>query len=1146
MANKQPLPSYCKTSPGLGVAVGVTLGLLTGPVWSAPGSIANSPLFLGTAVQSNILFLVDDSGSMDWEVLPSNNGTAEAAACNPNNDSSCRYLNYTPNNTTERLELCAGYNVMAYDPTITYVPWQGVDSASAPYADQSYLAARVNPYNPATTASLNNHFYFIWNDANGDGVYQVGECPTPAVTTHTDCLAAPAGQCRRVRDLSTTERTNYANWFSYYRKREYVAKRALTQLVANSTARVGLTTLHNHNNVRTQVQDIDDITLPVNMTARANKTALLNNISRIDSNNGTPLRSALNNAGQYFESGNGWGPSPILPAANGGTCQQNFTVMMSDGYWNNDETATLPGDTDSDNNTAWDGGSYADGVTRTLADIAMHYYERDLRPTYTDAVRPANPGVNPDANPAQHMVTFAVAFGVNGTLTADPVSTTAPFAWPAPPNAGNDSRTIDDMRHAAWNGRGQFMNASSPQELIDSLGRAISDIDARSGTSAAVSFNSTSLQTNSLVFQAKFDSTQWSGNLEAFPIAADGSIASNPAWRVAGDTVLAASGLDQRNYTLRSFYTHNGTAGVTLDWANLTTAQKDDLKRNPGGSVANDATGMARLGYIKGDRTCEQGQPASVTCTTYNDGTNTFNSKIFRNRASRLADIVHSSPVFVGKPNTPYPDNIEATPYSTFVNGAAASRRKMVYVGSNGGMLHAFDADNNGTELFAYVPSTLFSTAANRGLHYLTDPAYSHTWYVDLSATAADVYVGGNWKTYLVGGLRGGGKGVFALDVTNPSSFGTADVRWEFTHSDLGYTFSDIRVAKMNNGKWAAIFGNGYNNDPSGNGRAKLFILYLDGSNLSTPKIIDTGAGSMVNSNCADLASDCNGLSSPAIADLNGDGTVDRIYAGDLHGNLWAFDVSSNNPASWDKAYTAPLMKACTSGTCTLGNRQPITARPALARHKTMRVNSTQPNLMVYFGTGQYLANSDQTSTLQQTMYGVWDGGANDLDRTALTPQTISLATVGSIPVRILSDNDVNYPTSKGWYIDLPTSKERMVTNPIALGDLVFFNTMIPSEEVCGYGGSGWLMAVDQLNGGMPNFGAIDIDGNGVIDQQDMVDIASNLFASGTQSGYIPTESRFISDKRITADSSGAINVDTIQTQLRNLPARTSWTHLDY
>ena len=347
------------------------------------------------------------------------------------------------------------------------------------------------------------------------------------------------------------------------------------------------------------------------------------------------------------------------------------------------------------------------------------------------------------------------------------------------------------------------------------------------------------------------------------------------------------------------------------------------------------------------------------------------------------------------------------------------------------------------------------------------------------------------------------------------------------------------------------MFGNGYNNDPNGDGRAKLFIIYLDGSNLGSPIVIDTGVGTLdaTSKDCADPNSDCNGLSTPRLMDLNGDGTVDRIYAGDLHGNLWAFDVADRtSTASWRVAYSgSPLFKACSATPCTDSNRQPITVQPDVVLHPTQTAYSTRPNMLVYFGTGQYLTQSDNANTQAQSFYGVWDANVGNLDRSALQAQTITTTSdAGLGKVRTISSNPVKYSSSKkGWLIDLPVSGERAVTNPTAFGSVAFFNTVIPTvagSTMCSVGGSGWLMAVDLLTGGEPKFIPIDVNNDGVFDSTDQL---SGVSVVGTESTGVPAESRFISNKRVTADSTGAIDIDNIQSGPPEIPSRMSWSELE-
>lgn len=1200
---------------------------------AAPGNLSTSPLFLTNYPQPNIFFMLDDSGSMDWEIMVQGNGGRFAtnqpdgrnlssagsiqqrvtthsgsgncssggyggtyiygvefgnnnysdgsADCNTADDQSWRFRN-------------ADFNPLYFDPAKDYTPWRGKNRYGEVYQDVPITNAPDNPYQynfaspPGNTETINltihnsnwaggttrdtsdsdsdgnsdGFWFYTWSDSDNDGNFDNGEETGYQIgyITASQISAAgwtnPDGTIKSVADLQQ----DFANWFSYYRSREYVAKRAVSEVIYDSQARVGLSTLHNNNNVGIPVKDVDNISTPVDATAQANKDDLLVSLSRVDSDGGTPLRLGLKYVGNYFDNSTSSGVSylfggttystPILSVADGGECQQNFTVLMTDGYWNGYSPSV--GNTDQDGPGPFDGGSYADGYSDTLADVAMRYYERDLH-TGLDNKVPVTAGV--DDNDAQHMVTFGVAFGVNGTLTSNPPDRTSAFAWPQP--ASNSSTTIDDVRHASWNGRGEFLSARDPQSLIDSLSAAIGEIGKRTGSASAVSFNSTSLQTNTKVYQAKFDSGGWHGDLRAIALTATGL--GNVAWEAGG--VLDARNLSSDPREIITFNQSAGT-GVAFQWpsdytslssTDLDNNQVDDLLANapfpssttdPTEVAANQAYGDAILEYFRGDDS--------------NEGTG---SSDFRSRnGHRLGDIIHSGPIYVGAPSTPYPDTIEGTGnrYSDFA-ATYANRAERVYVGANDGMLHAFDV-SSGRETMAYIPSMLFSNQSGEGLHQLAEQSYVHDYFVDLSPTVADYFDGSNWRTILIGGLRGGGKGLFALDITDPTglteSNAASSVLWEFTHADLGYTFSEIKVGRLNNGKWAAIFGNGYNS--TGDGRAKLFIYYLDGS---TPTILDTMQGSIANGSCSDPASDCNGLSTPAIVDLNGDGNMDRAYAGDLHGNMWVWDLTLDNnswnprPAYGTSASPTPLFKACESSTCTTANRQPITTKPAIARHPTKRSITTAPNLMVFFGTGQYLVNGDNSTTGIQRFYGVWDGGWSSglpLDKDDLATQTISTTTYDpggpdEEVVRTLSTNTVNYSTKKGWKIDLPTSKERMVVTPIALGDLVFFNTMIPETNTCSQGGSGWLMAADQLTGGAPDFNVVDVNGDGVVDANDQV---GSTPVMGVSTSGVPTESRFLPNKdtviRVTTDSSGFVDPRVTRALPAKTPGRMSWTSIEY
>jgi type IV pilus assembly protein PilY1 len=1145
---------------GFGRFVSLCSLLLPLQLTAAPGTISDNPLFLQSGIQPNIFFILDDSGSMDWEVLLSQG--AQAAYPDNRNDSN---LDYTPDQESEWLEFCAGYNVLAYNPKVKYTPWRGRDSAGNAFQNQNPSNAQVNPYtggggtgacgddsinnsNGQTCDLLNtwDHtgdtvadgaFYFVWNDEDKKGQFDEDECSTDLDDRY------------RVRDLplvSTSDnpnsQTNFANWFSYYRKREYVMKRAVSQVVEASQERMGLATINRGNRVLestllssntwevgTPVKDIDDFTGPINMTARGDKKILLDNLLAVNSGGGTPLRMALNNTGRYFQGAmsdeslfaytpsaalnSANGSSPILNLENGGQCQQNFALLFSDGYWNGQAPAGI-GNSDQGSG-AYDGRSYADTYESTLADVAMHYYKTDLMPDLVDEVSAVSLKVGDDDNKHQHLTTFTIAFGVSGAISCNPTDRelsvsaqnypgecegyTGTNAWPDP--TASIAHKIDDMRHAAWNGRGQFMNATNSADLIKQLQAVIEDIARRTTSSAAaVTVNAGQFQQGDLLYKTGFSSSTWSGTLSAVRLTTNG--VGDVEW-------LAHKLLTDRDLgsDARSIITYNGEKGIDFEFSGandlddddgLSQRQVDDLLKNAPNQgfdlseeeiSENEKYGELLVAFLKGD--------------IGNEG------KLFRERDGLLGDIIYSSPRYVGAPDlTTYPNYIESKDhaYKGWASGPVKDRTEMLYVGSNDGMLHAFEAET-GRESFAYIPHALFSSESEEGLHWLADELYDHRAYVDQTPTVMDAFIytpddsNKEWRTVLVGGLRSGGKSLYALDVTDPDEFESEDVMWEFSHDQLGYTFSRPAIVKLNNGEWAAIFGNGYNSDPTGDGSAQLFIV-----NLATGELVrdplKTGVGTVVNNNCSDINSDCNGLATPATIDTDGDGVVDRVYIGDLKGNMWVFDISGSDPNSWGSAYGStnpmPLFTAV-DGT---GASQPITAQPRLTLHTTKKGRVSRPNIMVYFGTGQYLTSADIGNSQQQSFYAIWDSGSTTT-RSQLLEQTITYHSEKD--VRTMSDEPIAYGTSadehRGWFTDFDTSGERVVVTPLIFGKLVVYNTIIPIEEICGSAVSSWLMVHDLFDGGRPDFIALDVNNDGHFLPDD--DQQNGINVSGVRSGNL-------------------------------------------
>lgn len=623
-----------------------------------------------------------------------------------------------------------------------------------------------------------------------------------------------------------------------------------------------------------------------------------------------------------------------------------------------------------------------------------------------------------------------------------------------------------------------YVLATQPDKLVSGLSSAFLDIIARTGSSASVGASSTSLRSGTNVYQVIFNSGEWFGELIAYPISTAGVIGT-AAWN-------AGTKLATPTASTRAIITYNPASadGVSFRWASLTAAQQATIQGADSVTVAQD-----RLNYLRGDGTNET--CAGACAAGYP----------FRQRpTNKLGDIVNSSPQHVGAPSGQYElpqflltAYLTDSDYLTF-RSANIGRTPVVYAGANDGMLHGFNAcspvgtgctaANQGTELLAYVPSSVYSN-----LRSLSLPGYTHKYFVDGSPTVADAKISGDWKTVLVGGLNAGGRGVFALDVTTPSTFSEATAKnivlWEFNDShdtDMGYTYAKPLIAKMNNGtgtgKWAAIFGNGYN---SASGIAKLFILYIeegvDGTWNATDFVkIDTKAGSV---------SLPNGLASVNAIDRNIDGTVDTIYAGDLLGNMWKFDVSDTNDNNWKVAFgstpaPAPLFTAC-GGACSGSNYQPITSRPEVSFHPT-DFNTT----MVYFGTGKYIETSDPATTATQTFYGIWDNNATVSGRSTLLPQTITNTTIAGSDFRNLTNTAIDWTTHKGWYEDLPDTGERHTGNPKLLFGVLFYNTLIPTTDPCDVGGTGYLMAVNPENGGLLPFSIFDTDSSGTFTSSDI------------------------------------------------------------
>jgi type IV pilus assembly protein PilY1 len=647
----------------------------------------------------------------------------------------------------------------------------------------------------------------------------------------------------------------------------------------------------------------------------------------------------------------------------------------------------------------------------------------------------------------------------------------------------NENNVPDNADEYDQDGDGtpdNYFLVTNALNIGERISQAFNKILARSGSFSTAALSSGFLNTETKIYQAIFNTDGWQGQLLAFSInvntgeiETNGSGPSGSSWDAGA--LLTATDWDNARQILT--YKPSSGIGVAFRWPSnptspgtneIDTSQVSDLNYNAQ-TQAQDSLGEQRLNYIRGETSNEE----------QNGGT-------FRNRTSILGDIINSDPLLIGAPNYQYPTsflNGNETPYIDF-KIAQQNRTKVLYVGANDGMLHAFNAET-GQEIMAYVPSKVYEN-----LTQLTNPDYSHRYYVNGSPNAVDVFYSGSWHTVLAGGLGAGGQGIFALDITNPGSFDEAyassTVLWEFTDNDdedMGYSYARPSIVRMANGQWVAIFGNGFNStfvdsNPSATGNAILYIVDIQTGALI--KKLDTGVGMSAD---PQMLARPNGLATPTVIDINGDSVADYIYAGDMFGNLWKIDVTSANSAQWDFAFKQgnnpqPLFVAEDS----LGNRQPITSAPVVSR-----VRGAYNTYQVYFGTGKYIELSDETDLNTQSFYAIRDDGANQVTRAQLIEQTILSESGG---FRVTSTNQVNL-SHGGWYLDLGyngvQAGERVVATPIFRQNKIIFTTIIPDNDPCGFGGTSWLMELNALDGGRLAYTPFDINNDGKFNSSDYV-----------------------------------------------------------
>lgn len=799
---------------------------------------------------------------------------------------------------------------------------------------------------------------------------------------------------------------------------------------------------------------------------------------------GTPSHKMMSNVRNYMFSGSSinspFASNPGIQAEPYLGCRRSYHIFMTDGAWNS-ETGAI-GNYDGTSQSFPDGAIYSttDAQTRayrdswggsigTLADWAMANWATDFQTGIPNQVKPIikhsgneiigstslNEYWNPKNNPMtwQGVTQYAIGFGTSATrwTTQPPWGTdthagtgytnliNGAVTWGDVFSGGEPARPMD-LWHMALNGRGKYYQARSSTDLRTAFNDILQTIliDTSSPLAAGASSN-IKAGIGGQAFLTAYDGGRWKGEIRALTIGRQNT--------VEGTLWDGGKLLNERDFNTRRILTHNGSSPTVFSWSNLSETQKTALRGTDG-----DSAGTQRLDYLRGDRSQEQPSGA------------------LRERDSRLGSLVNSVPVYMGPPTA---SAVRLPGRNEFIRNYRG-RPPVLFVGSNGGMLHAFHAGSGagaGKELFAYVPRGVYNK-----LRDYTAPSYQHQFTVDGSPLLGDVNLGSNdspnWRSVLVGTLGLGGRGFFALDVTDPSRFEGSNpmppselVLFDRTEPSasgaeqhVGHIASppvsdeldenrSSQIVRLNDGRSAVVLGNGVN---SLSGRAALLIQYLDGNR----NLMAITAGTSSN----------NGLGSPRLVDLDGNGTADLAYAGDQQGNLWSFDLTHQEPGQWAVRFSGqPLFVARDASGV---NLQPITAAPYV-----IRVPRSQ-EIQVAFGTGRLMDIADTTSTRVQTLYSVRDNlrfssangvltlsggstisnGRSSLLRRVSGSFVSGYAATSTETGAGAGSGVINYKgDQRGWFMDLEQAGERQINNPEVFQDsIVRFATTIPATQQTG------------------------------------------------------------------------------------------------
>lgn len=791
-----------------------------------------------------------------------------------------------------------------------------------------------------------------------------------------------------------------------------------------------------------EVKDFSESIAPngtILTTAAQAQTNFENFVAEVDDVNAstnTPLSEAYYEMTRYLR---GLTPYQGLQTLSGSSsyespieyrCQRTFSIVVTDGlptfdrsFPSDDPKRDNPSVSGSNNLPNWDGvdndgndlSGNSEGDTLYLDDFAKFAYDIDLRDTNTNDL--AGKSFNAAGFTKQNMQTYTVGFAT-----------------------GNDM-----LEDAADYGQGEYYTANDASELNDSLSKAINSITAQAGSGGAGASSSATLTADTVYYKTLYEPSSWSGTIEAYRLNSVTGRTDTLLWTT--DTTFTPS-LNPASY---EGYNTTTNAPVTLEYGNLSSDQQAQLN----GSVSSPITGADLLSWSKGT-------PIAG----------------LRSRSVLLGDVVNSSLERVAPETQSVSAIVGDSSYDSYLAFKTSELETSLLVNANDGFFHVLNA-NNGQHRYGFMPSSVLPS-----LNIIAAPDYAesgtHRFLVDGQISVSDAQLGSTWSTVAVSGMGAGGKSMFAVRVfqqsaTNPN---TPAALWELSPpdtstpanvwNDLGYTYSRAAIARTKDNQWVAVFGNGYG---SHTGKAALYIVDLATGALVRKIVVDENT----TGTAAEQARG-SGLSSPQIV-VNAQHQIEKIYAGDLRGNLWKFDTSSTLAADWT---SSKLFAA--------GATQPITTYPLITEHP-------QGGHMVSVGTGKLAEASDKLTKTQQAFYAIWDkpSESGTVALSSLQPQAITdEVTIGGQDYFRTSTNTVDWNTQRGWYLPLiynsiPEGERVIFPAQTTENRVVFVTAIIDAEDPCVSSGSGRLVELDLLTGGMLDYEVLDTNRDGTIDANDSI-----------------------------------------------------------